>query len=184
MRTPEQIELARQQALVAWKQRRDVLEQLPDFPGSAREGRQEIARREAARDRERQALLSRSTADAAAGRVRVVVAHRMAWMRTALHTALEGAGIGPVEEVEDGATALGAVVAVQPDVVLVQQQLPWLDGLEAVRQMRLFAPDSLLAVQLDSPHAARAAREAGATLVVSRTERPQVVVTKLCQLVA
>lgn len=184
MRTPEQIELARQQAVTAWTSRRDVLEQLPEPPGSAREARQEADRRAAARDRERQALLSRLTADPAAARVRVVVAHRMAWMRTALRTGLEGAGIGSVEEFEDGATALGAVVAVQPDVVLVQQQLPWLDGLEAVRQMRLFAPDSLLAVQLDSPNAARDAREAGATLVVPRTERPGDVVAQLCQLVA
>lgn len=184
MRTPEQIDLARQQALAAWTSRRDVLEQLPELPGSAREAHQEADRRTAARDRERQALLSRLTTDPTSARVRVVVAHRRAWLRTALRTGLESAGIGAVEECEDGATALGAVVAAQPDVVLVQQQLPWLDGLEAVRQMRLYAPESLIAVQLDSPHAARDAREAGATLVLPRTERPQDVVARLCQLVA
>lgn len=183
MRTLEQIEAARRQAVRDWRSRRDVLEALPEQPGSAREARQEEATRLAARDRERQALLSRIEADASTPPARVVVAHRMAWMRTALRKGLESAGMTPIEEVEDGATALAAVVAHQPEVVLVQQQLPWLDGLEAVRQMRLFAPHSLLVVQLDQPHAARDAREAGAALVLARSERPQDVVAKLCELV-
>lgn len=106
----------------------------------------------------------------------------MAWMRTALRGSLERAGYGPVEVVEDGATALGAVVAQQPDVVLVQQQLPWLDGLEVARQLKLYAPDTLVVVQLDQQHAEKEARSAGAVLVLTRTERPQDVVAKLLQL--
>ena len=183
MRSAAEIETARAEAVEAWHRRRDVLEDMPEYPGSAREGRNEVARREAARDRERQALLARLAPDRSSPRASVVIAHRMPWTRAALRRGLESRGLVHVEEFEDGASALGAVIAEQPDVVFLQQQLPWLDGLEAVRQMRVYAPDSVLVVQLDQPHAERDAREAGAALVLPRAERPADVVDKLCQLV-
>jgi DNA-binding response OmpR family regulator len=73
---------------------------------------------------------------------------------------------------EDGAAGLGSVVAEQPDLVVVEQQLPWKDGLEVVREVRRFAPAALVAVHLDQPQAEQQAREAGAHAVFARSTRP------------
>ena len=102
----------------------------------------------------------------------------------ALRRELERAGVSVVEVHEDGAAGLGSVVAEQPDLVVVQEQLPWKDGLEVVREVRRFAPSARIAVHLDRPSAERDAREAGADAVFPRATRPVDMVGDLTALVS
>lgn len=141
--------------------------------GAAREERMERERREAVRDREREALQARAAKAAPPDdRPRAVVVHRAAWLRDALCRELERAGVSVVELHEDGAAGLGTIVAEQPDLVVVQEQLPWKEGLEVVREVRRFSPATRVAVHLDRPAAEREARDAGADVVFPRSTRP------------
>ena len=156
--------------------------------GAAREARAERERRQAVRDREQQALLARLEArrsggdPGCSGRPRAVVVHRAAWLRESLCQALMRSGVVVVEMHEDGAAGLGAVVAEQPDLVVVQQQLPWRDGLDVVREVRRYAPDARVAVHLDQPDAEERARDAGAHVVFRRSTRPADMVPELLAL--
>ena len=64
----------------------------------------------------------------------------------------------------------------------MQQQLPWKDGLEVVREVRRFAPAARVAVHLDLPQAEQQAREAGAHAVFPRSTRPADMVAALVEL--
>jgi CheY-like chemotaxis protein len=156
--------------------------------GAAREARAERERREAVRDREQQALQARLEARrrehsaALPERPRAVLVHRAAWLRESLCQSLLRAGVEVVEMHEDGAAGLGAVVAEQPHLVFVQQQLPWRDGLDVVREVRRYAPDARVAVHLDQPDAEAQAREAGAHVVFRRSTRPADMVPELVAL--
>ncbi|MDP9436065.1 MAG: response regulator [Actinomycetota bacterium] len=154
--------------------------------GAAREARAERERRQAVREREQQALQARlearRRADGPPDRPRAVLMHRAAWLRESLCQSLMRAGVEVVEMHEDGAAGLGAVVAEQPQLVFVQQQLPWRDGLDVVREVRRYAPDARIAVHLDQPDAEEQAREAGAHVVFRRSIRPADMVPELVAL--
>ncbi|MEV5572428.1 response regulator transcription factor [Spirillospora sp. NPDC052269] len=66
---------------------------------------------------------------------RVVIADDQALVRTGFGMILTAAGIDVVAEVEDGARAVEAVRALHPDVVLMDIQMPALDGLTATRRI-------------------------------------------------
>ncbi|WP_026416036.1 response regulator [Actinomadura oligospora] len=66
---------------------------------------------------------------------RVVIADDQALVRTGFGMILTAAGIDVVAEVEDGARAVEAVRALRPDVVLMDIQMPGLDGLTATRRI-------------------------------------------------
>jgi DNA-binding NarL/FixJ family response regulator len=56
--------------------------------------------------------------------------------RTSARTLLELEGFHVVGVAEDGPSALTAVEALRPDVVLLDVQLPGMDGFEVVRRLR------------------------------------------------
>ncbi len=72
--------------------------------------------------------------------VRVVIADDQAMVRAGFRLILESDGdIEVVGEAEDGAGAVAAVESLRPDVVLMDIQMPLLDGIAATR--RLLQPD-------------------------------------------
>lgn len=186
MRTSSQVLEERRAALQEFTEARRAPIEVEAGHGAAREARMEQERREAVRAREQESLRVRAGAagDLLPGRPRAVVLHRAPWVRDALCRELERAGVAVVEMHEDGAAGLGSVIAEQPDLVVVQEQLPWKDGLEVVREVRRFAPSARIAVHLDRPAAEQAAREAGADAVFPRATRPSDMVGDLAALVS
>lgn len=79
--------------------------------------------------------------------VRVVLADDEALLRRGLKVLLEADGrVEVVGEASDGAELVEVVLAHLPDVVLVDVQMPGVDGLEAVRRLRTWATPPAIAV--------------------------------------
>lgn len=76
-----------------------------------------------------------------------VIAHRHAWFAEKLAVLLGARGVTIVACTDNGADALGAVVAEQPDVVLTSDRLAMISCDALLEQTRLFAPLALRVVQ-------------------------------------
>jgi len=73
----------------------------------------------------------------AAGRTRVLIVDDSAVMRSLLRSVINsGEGLEVAGTAADGATALAAVAADHPDLVLLDVEMPVLDGLATLRQLR------------------------------------------------
>lgn len=131
----------------------------PEAAGAvmSRQARVDFSRRQEVLTRTRQALIDwtahqlgqsghplRSSAQA-----RVVVAHRNEWFKDKLVTALRDRGMNVVAVLEDGASAVGVSVVEQPDLVLLEDKLTFVPGLEVIRQLRRYAPTSFVAAQVE-----------------------------------
>jgi CheY-like chemotaxis protein len=153
-----------------------------------REQRLDLRRRMEALRRAQEALLSRadsSTDDSLEllGRapVRGVLAHRNEWMRHKLARGLEERGLAVVAELANGADALGVSVFEQPDLLIVEDRLPSMTGLEVVRSVREMAPKTLVAAQVEDEIDAAQMRDAGADAVFPRHIPPQLVVEQVLE---
>ena len=82
----------------------------------------------------------------------VVIADDQALVRGGFRLILKAAGIDVVAEAANGAEAVAAVRAHEPDVVLMDVRMPVMDGIEATRRIIAAYPDS--AGPADSPGAA------------------------------
>ena len=152
-----QLELLKAQvaAVDAWNVARRVAEGELGSSTLTREMRLDLSRRTEARRREHAALVARAEqhlrdsggALSAAAPRRAVLAHRHAWLRDSVATRLGERGVDVVGAFEDGADAAGTVVVEQPDVVLVEDRLPTVSGLELVQRIRTFSPSTVIGVQ-------------------------------------
>jgi DNA-binding NarL/FixJ family response regulator len=92
--------------------------------------------------------------------IKVLIADDHAFVRSALVDVLSGAGdIRVVGECADGAEVAEAAARTEPDVVLMDLQMPRMSGLEATRALRAAQPDTRVIVLTGSLSAA-AVREA------------------------
>ena len=167
-------------AVEAWHEARRASEAAAESVALTREMRLDVNRRMEAGRREQQALLARADAQlresggVLSGPVapRAVLAHRNGWLRDNVAERLELRGITVVGVFEDGAEAVGTVVVEQPDLVLVEDRLPTLSGVEVVRRVRAFAPDAVVAAQCLDSDGVRQLVEAGAQAVFTRRIPP------------
>ncbi len=167
-------------AIDAWNKARRASESAADAVTLTREMRLDLSRRMEARRREQEALLARAEEQlresggvlAGRARTRAVLAHRNAWLRDSVAHRLEQQGIAIVGVFEDGAEAAGTIVVEQPDLVLVEDRLPTLSGVEVVRRVRAFAPDAVVGAQCLDGSGIRALVDAGAQAVFTRRIPP------------
>jgi two-component system, NarL family, response regulator NreC len=76
-------------------------------------------------------------------------------------------------EAENGRVAVEKVVALKPDIVLLDLQMPIMNGLEAARRIRVVAPNTtmLMFTMHCSPQLLQEARAAGIREVFSKTDQ-------------
>jgi DNA-binding NarL/FixJ family response regulator len=102
----------------------------------------------------------------AAGRIRVLLVDDTSHVRELLTAMLNIDGFEVVADAADGATALTAAQASQPDVVVVDYKMPDVDGLETARRLRAACPEQrvILYTAFADGELQAAAAAAGATL--------------------
>lgn len=148
--------------------------------GRSREMRMDANRSLEVLQRQHEALVARThehlrlTGDVLRGTSahRVVVAHRNAWFVGKLVDALQRSGLRVVACVENGADAIGLAIAEQPDLMLVEDALPMVPGEEVVRDVRRYAPDAAITVQVAHTDRVGPFLDAGATSVLTRSVLP------------
>lgn len=87
-----------------------------------------------------------------------------------------------VGQAEDGVQAVELAVERAPDVILMDIEMPLMDGLEATRQIRaLGLPVHIIISSIHTDYAAQA-REAGADSFVGKDESPERLLRELKQL--
>jgi CheY-like chemotaxis protein len=185
----EELTRARLEAIETWHRALRTVESAAGTGRLTREERLDLNRRQAARQREHEALLARSEqvlrppddvlAPAGPVPVRAVLAHRNVWVRDRVAQRLAEAGVEVVGVFEDGADAAGTVVAEQPDLVLVEDLLPTMPGLQVVRRVRTFAPQAVTGASVADGSGIEPLLEAGASAVFTRRVRPDEVADHL-----
>ena len=167
-------------AIDAWNRARRASESAAESVALTREMRLDLNRRMQARRREHEALLARADQQLrTSGGVlhgqaptRALLAHRNAWLRETVTRRLEEHGVTVVGAFDDGAEAAGTIVVEQPDLVLVEDRLPTLSGIDVVRRVREFAPDAVVGAQVLDGDGVRALLDAGAQAVFTRRIPP------------
>ena len=168
-------------AVDAWNLARRAAEADVETGTLSREMRLDLSRQLEARRREHQAVVARAEqhlresggALSAAARRRAVLAHRNAWLRDNVATRLQDLGVDVVGTFEDGADAAGTVVVEQPDLVLVEDRLPTVSGLELVQRIRAFSPHTVIGVQCLDEGGVPTFVKAGAQPVFTRRVPPK-----------
>jgi CheY-like chemotaxis protein len=179
-RTQVELMTAQVEAIDAWNQAQRSEDDAAEGVPLTRELRLDLARRTEARRREQQAVHARAEQQLRESggvlgdraRTRAVLAHRNAWLRDSVAARLEEHGVAVVGVFDDGADAVGTVVVEQPDLVLVEDRLPTLSGIDVVRRVRRFAPQAVVGVQCLDGDGIRALADAGAQAVFTRRVTP------------
>lgn len=174
--------------LARWHRDRQRRMQAAEAVHDTREQRLDLRRRMEALRRAQDALLARAD-DSIEGSLellsqspaRSVLAHRSEWMRHKLALGLEELGVTVVAELENGADALGVSVFEQPDLLIIEDRLPSMTGMEVVTSIRQLAPKTWVAAQVDDEDGVAPMLEAGADAVFSRHVPPQLVVEQVIE---
>ena len=174
-------------AIDAWNRQARVASAAEVSGNLSREMRLDLNRRMDARRREQAALVARAAAQLEASgqvlsgkaRVRAVIAHRNSWLRDAVAAQLTTLGVVVTGAFEDGADAAGTVVVEQPDLLLVEDLLPTLSGLELVQRARLYCPGTVIGAQVSDGTGIGPLTEAGARAVFTRRIPPQDIAEQL-----
>jgi hypothetical protein len=166
-----------QQGLEAW--RRETTRRLALDPETEidREAQMDARRHLAGLQRTRSAVMAmqsrRDRGLAATGdEPRAVVVHRDEWMRKRISAELAQLGVHVIGEGEDGAIAVAMAVVEQPELLIIEDRLPWVTPLEVVAEVHRFAPHTVVAVQTEDTTDAASLLEAGAAAVVGRMTPP------------
>lgn len=114
---------------------------------------------------------------------RAVVAHRSGWFADKLVALLQQARLEVVEQVDNGADAIGIVVVEQPDLLFVEDGLLMVSGEEVVREAHRFCPQTRIGAQVEHVGRVEALLEAGADAVATRQSPPAEVSEQLLSLV-
>lgn len=189
-RTEAELTRMQLQAVAAWHRARHVAEVAARSREASREVRMDLNRRLEVLRAQHAAIVKRADAQLARSvhllsrdvPLRAVVVHRNAWYVGKLNDTLTDAGVEVIGSVENGAAAVGVVVAEQPDLLLVEDVLPMLPGEQVVRDARRFSPETLIVAQVDYSERIAAMLEAGARTAFTRQVPPQEVGERVLEL--
>jgi CheY-like chemotaxis protein len=115
---------------------------------------------------------------------RVLVVHRNEWLRRRVAEELAELGIKVVAQLDNGADGVGALVAEQPDLLLVEDALPQVTGMQMLAATRRYAPHTRTAMQVPYDDGLAPALDAGAAAVFTRRTPPADIALQLARLVA
>src|SRR5258708_21808027 len=79
---------------------------------------------------------SNSPADAIAGAIRVLIVADNPYLRKLIRNLLVNVGVKRIDEVNDGLAGFEAIKTLEPDVVILDWELPMLTGAELARIVR------------------------------------------------
>ncbi len=118
--------------------------------------------------------------------IRVLVVDDDSTLRRLMSTMLERRGLHVVGTAADGNEAVAAVRKLQPDVVLMDYQMPGMDGIAATRVLKQLpsAPKVVLFTADDLGYVEPLAREAGSDAVLAKGTAPQQIDATLTRVVA
>ena len=104
--------------------------------------------------------------------IRVMLVDDVDHVRRMLRNMLDLDGFDVVAESSSGADALAAIDEADPDVVVIDYQMPDLDGIEVARQIRERRPAQVMVMYTAflQPDVEAKAREAGVALVLGKVE--------------
>ena len=149
-------------------------------PAASREARMDLARRTDVIRAEHRALVERTDAhlrssvellQRSAPR-RAILVHRNRWFSDKVSADLALRSIVVVASLTNGAEAVGATVAEQPDLLLVEDSLPMMSGEDVVREVRQFAPLTRIGAHVGYDDRIAALLEAGADTAYTRRVPP------------
>lgn len=142
------------EAVDAWIAARRDREHVLRLPGLSRDERMDAAREVEALRRTHDAIKGRCARglDADVEPMRwpgatAVLAHRHAWLVDKLGLLLAERGVTVLVCTDNAAEALGAVVAEQPDLLLIGDRLAMMPGHALLAESRIYSPGTLLAAQ-------------------------------------
>lgn len=183
--------LAAQQlsAVESWHRARQKQEARAEGSRS-REARMDVTRRIDVLRRQHEAIVRRSDEQLrASGRLmhtcaatRAVIVHRNEWFVGKVVDGLEKIGIDVVARLDNGAEAVGTVVAEQPDLLLVEDNIPMQPGPDVVRLATLYSPDTVVVAHVAYDDRVPVMLEAGAQVAYTRRMAPADVAVALGEL--
>lgn len=141
-------------------------------------------------DRQRRALVARAHQQLshAGGPLRprlprrLVLGHRNEWFVSTLQAALAGTELILVCHVPDADEVIGCVVAEQPDVLLVESQLPGMQRTGLLHDVLKYSPHCAIVVQVQDAAEVGRLLDAGAGFACHRQVPPREVAQQLVQL--
>ena len=188
-----EVEVLRDQlgAIDRWNRARQMTEQATQAAARSREGRLDVSRRMEVLRCQHDALVARTQEhlrDSArtlgsTALCRAVLVHRKQWFRDKVAEALRGSGVEVMTGIENGAEAVGFVIAEQPDLLLVEDSLTMMSGEDVLRSVLPYAPHTVCVAQVAHEDRVGALLEAGARAVWTRRVTPLEVATGLRELI-
>lgn len=172
--------LRQMHAIDSWNLARQARERVLRAGRVSRQDQLEARRRSDTLAHAHATLLARASSDLAkqptslgpAIRRRAFIAHRHPWFADRLSQALSTRGVQVVGASENGAEALGVVVAEQPDLVVMGDALVMLSGAELLGELALFAPATARVVQVANGNDVGLMLDAGAHSVFTQQVPP------------
>jgi hypothetical protein len=179
--SPLALLLRQVEGIDAWNRARQSRERALRSGPVSRQDRLHAARRIDMLAHAHATVLARASSDLAeqptplAGVVgrRAVVAHRQLWFTDKLSQGLDAGGVDVIGVSDNGAEALGVVVAEQPNLLVLGDALVMLTAVELLSEVALFAPATLRAVQVSNSNGVGLMLDAGAHSVSTQQVPPQ-----------